>query len=216
MTWRYADRDEDALRELEERIEEAGRAQELITYSELVEGIEFNLDNVARSPFTIDVHAWDEFDRQVVGDFLGAISARSYLAHGIFASALVVSAGERTPGVGYVNLLKQVGLVPRNDEMLVLEVWTRHVQHAFEHYSRDPAAEVAGTPCLECGQPLAPLVFGYPSPETQQAAERGEISLGGCVMWVAGPAVECSGGHVFTVADDGGLVRFLEPETDTD
>jgi hypothetical protein len=38
-------------------------------------------------------------------------------------------------------------------------------------------------PCPECGaaDPL-PIVFGYPSPEMCEAAERKQIQLGGCVI----------------------------------
>ena len=36
--------------------------------------------------------------------------------------------------------------------------------------------------CLSCGKPLklVPIVFGYPLPETFEAAERREVVLGGC------------------------------------
>jgi hypothetical protein len=36
-------------------------------------------------------------------------------------------------------------------------------------------------PCPKCGQPLVPIVWGDPKPETFEAVERGEVVLGGCV-----------------------------------
>jgi hypothetical protein len=37
--------------------------------------------------------------------------------------------------------------------------------------------------CPECEGALLRIVFGYPTPETSEAARRGEFALGGCVMW---------------------------------
>lgn len=36
--------------------------------------------------------------------------------------------------------------------------------------------------CAQCGTPMVPIVYGFPGPEMWDAAERGEIVLGGCVM----------------------------------
>ena len=77
IEWRYATGDTKALSTLEERIAAAGRKRFLITYSELVRGVTFNLPNVQR-PRTIDVTDWQELDRAIVGNFLGYISMRSY------------------------------------------------------------------------------------------------------------------------------------------
>jgi hypothetical protein len=42
------------------------------------------------------------------------------------------------------------------------------------------ASRTPGT-CPSCGSPGKPLLFGYPRPEAMDAAERGEIALGGCM-----------------------------------
>lgn len=39
---------------------------------------------------------------------------------------------------------------------------------------------------------MLPMVFGYPMPETFEAAERGEIALGGCVVTGEDPTHQCS------------------------
>ena len=39
---------------------------------------------------------------------------------------------------------------------------------------------------------MLPIVFGFPLPETFEAAERGEIALGGCLMSGEDPTHRCS------------------------
>jgi len=77
MEWVYATGDPKALQTLEERIATAGRKRSLITYSELVRGVTFDLPNLQK-PRVIDTSDWHELDRAIVGSFLGYISMRSY------------------------------------------------------------------------------------------------------------------------------------------
>lgn len=46
--------------------------------------------------------------------------------------------------------------------------------------------------CPRCGErdPL-PIVYGLPSPPLFEAAERGEVALGGCVLPFASPSWRC-------------------------
>ena len=37
-------------------------------------------------------------------------------------------------------------------------------------------------PCPNCSSPSIPIVFGLPAFELFEAAERGEVALGGCVV----------------------------------
>ena len=47
--------------------------------------------------------------------------------------------------------------------------------------------------CPTCGSTEAiPIAYGYPSTEMAEAAERGEISLGGCVIGPESPELECA------------------------
>lgn len=76
--WRYADADPNAKAELARRISDAGRKLQLITYSDLTRGVTFTLPTVnGGQPFQIDVTDWLDLDRAMLGDFLGAISARA-------------------------------------------------------------------------------------------------------------------------------------------
>lgn len=36
--------------------------------------------------------------------------------------------------------------------------------------------------CQGCGTPIAPVIYGYPSRELMEQAQRGEVRLGGCIV----------------------------------
>jgi len=135
IRWRYATGDPAALSEMESRIATAGRKRSLITYSELVRGITFNLPNIHK-PRTIDVTNWQELDRAIVGDFLGYISMRSYERAQLFASALVVSKMDGSPGDGFHSLLKQLGLIPNLRSAKALDLWAEHVAKAHTWFAK--------------------------------------------------------------------------------
>ncbi len=46
--------------------------------------------------------------------------------------------------------------------------------------------------CLECGGRLVEILWGMPMPEAYEAARRGELVLGGCVVTDDDPAWQCS------------------------
>jgi hypothetical protein len=48
---------------------------------------------------------------------------------------------------------------------------------------------------------MLPIVFGYPMPETFAAAERGEIVLGGCVVWGEDPTHRCGSCGIDVILD---------------
>jgi hypothetical protein len=58
--------------------------------------------------------------------------------------------------------------------------------------------------CPRCGDiaPMVPIVFGYPMPETFEAAKRGEIVLGGCVLSGEDPTHRCSACGRDVIVDD--------------
>ena len=46
--------------------------------------------------------------------------------------------------------------------------------------------------CPKCGSSdVVPIVYGYPLPEMMEAAERGEIELGGCCVTDEDPTLYC-------------------------
>ena len=47
-------------------------------------------------------------------------------------------------------------------------------------------------PCPTCGSRRAvPIVYGYPTSELFEEAERGDVRLGGCVIGTESPDYEC-------------------------
>lgn len=57
----------------------------------------------------------------------------------------------------------------------------------------EPATAGGAEPeqCPRCGAVLIPVAYGYPSMEMFEAAERGEILLGGCVLFEGRPTSRC-------------------------
>ena len=52
--------------------------------------------------------------------------------------------------------------------------------------------EMKKTTCPTCSETdLVPIVYGYPAPELFEAAERGEVELGGCVIYGDDPKWSC-------------------------
>jgi hypothetical protein len=139
ITWHYGDKDPGALGALEERVADAGRKRKLLTYSELVAGVRFNLPNVRDGERVIDIGDWSDLDRAIVGSFLGFMSLRSYEAAGFFASALVVSKLDGSPSEGFYSLLKDLGLVASSRTDKAMYIWADHVAKAHTWYSRHPA-----------------------------------------------------------------------------
>ena len=50
---------------------------------------------------------------------------------------------------------------------------------------------MAFTTCPECGGKGVRIVYGLPGPELAEAAERGEVALGGCVIGEDDANLQC-------------------------
>jgi hypothetical protein len=134
IRWRYADKDDAALGELERRIASAGARRGLITYSELVDGVRFSLPNLRERERVIDTGDWEDLDRAIVGDFLGYLSMESYERGKFFASALVVGKRDGTPGEGFYALLKELKLIASSRSDKAMKLWAEHVAKAHQWY----------------------------------------------------------------------------------
>ena len=56
--------------------------------------------------------------------------------------------------------------------------------------NKSPATAAPG--CPQCGgTDNVPIVYGYPGGDTFAAAERGELMLGGCILWGDDPQWKC-------------------------
>ncbi len=47
--------------------------------------------------------------------------------------------------------------------------------------------------CPFCGAPAVEIVYGYPSPDLFDEAERGDVVLGGCIVDDSNPTHCCTG-----------------------
>jgi hypothetical protein len=132
IKWSYAESDPDALTALIARIEDAGRCEDLINYSDLVRGVRFHLPNVNKGQlFEIDVHEWRDLDRAILGEFLGYISMLSYRKGKFMASALVINKTEFRPSYHFFNWMKDLEVLSAKD---VDEFWQEEVKKAFEWF----------------------------------------------------------------------------------
>jgi hypothetical protein len=139
LKWNYAPRDDAARAELDRRIRRG-----LITYSDLVRGITFNLSTLREPRHQIDTSDWQDLDRAILGDFLGYLSMESYERAGFFSSALVVSKQDGSPGEGFYNLLKELGLIASSKTDKAMYLWADHVAKAHTWYSKAPGARGFG------------------------------------------------------------------------
>jgi hypothetical protein len=129
--WAYGDKDGAALAILEQRIAEAGRRQEFVTYSDLVKGVEFHLPQV-RGGEAYRIFEWTGLDRAIIGDFLGYISDRSYREAGFMSSCLVVNIEDHQPSKGFFEWMKKLGALKGASDPLAF--WTEQVKKAHEWY----------------------------------------------------------------------------------
>ena len=132
--WAYAPHDPDAVAEMTRRLTAAARNGSPARYSDVVAGVSFHLPNVAGGrPFTIDVHAWRDVDRAIVGDFLGYISMESYEQGGFMLSALAVSADNGEPDIPsrhFFDWARTVGVLHGYGQDAELTFWIEQVKKA--------------------------------------------------------------------------------------
>lgn len=133
LRWHYADLDPAARAELERRLAETARREDLVRYSDLVRGIVFNLPNVQSSPLELGVPEWTDLHRAILGDFLGKISCDSYEQAGFLASAVAVSGSTGEPSEGFRELVRELGLASTHGTAY-LTFWGDQVQKAQEWY----------------------------------------------------------------------------------
>lgn len=58
-----------------------------------------------------------------------------------------------------------------------------------------PTVPEGATECPACGGRLVPILYGLPTPEAGEAADRGEIELGGCLVTDDDPRLACRSCH---------------------
>jgi hypothetical protein len=135
IEWIYGDKDPNALTVLEERIADTGRKLGLITYADLVKGVDFHLPNINRGEaYRIQIYDWSGLDRAILGEFLGYISTRSYREAGFMASALVVNATGYEPSEQFFEWMEKLGVLPDTSKDRVLAFWADEVHKAHNWF----------------------------------------------------------------------------------
>ena len=101
------------------------------------------------------------------------------------------------------NLPADVNLneLPTDEEIaeFVVEVWNdalfdRYSMEEQQEFAALDVNEVAAKPakCPFCGEKIIPIIYGEPSDETFEKAEKGEVKLGGCCLSGADPQWACA------------------------
>src|SRR5688572_4744308 len=98
----WAPRDTAAQGQLLQRIRASAQQGHTITYSDLVDGIAFNVFPNQLN-YTIRVHSWRDSDRALIRDFLGALSLDSYRQNCFLVSALVVYKETGVPSPSFMR-----------------------------------------------------------------------------------------------------------------
>lgn len=65
-----------------------------------------------------------------------------------------------------------------------------------------PADHTADVRCPTCGAAGLLIVYGMPAEKLSEAANRGEVVIGGCTVDLEGPTRECPAGHRWRPRDD--------------
>jgi hypothetical protein len=136
QVWTYAEQDFDAFAEIGRRVAEVGKRRDLLTYSELVSGIDFRLPTVlGGKPQRLGVPDWGDLHRAIIGDFLGRLCMDTYMRGGFMGGALVVASETRQPSDGYRNLMRIVGVLPGRGDSEFIEHWVKETSKAYDWYA---------------------------------------------------------------------------------
>jgi hypothetical protein len=101
--------------------------------------VTFHLPNVNHGqPFEIDVAAWRDLDRAILGEFLGYISMLSFTEARFMASALVVSKSAYEPSEHFFRWMKQLGALSDTGADTVMAFWVDQVRRAHAWFRANP------------------------------------------------------------------------------
>lgn len=128
-----------AVTALSGRLADCARRETTVTYSQLVDGIEFALGN--GRVHLIDVREWTGLDRQIIGDYLGLIASTSFREHDFMASALAVDYKNRRPSDSFFKLAVLLEALPLDTRTARDAFWIDHLQRAFRYYKSQAVAE---------------------------------------------------------------------------
>ncbi len=136
--WALADQDESSYQEIKRRIATSGKMRKLLTYSELVKGIDFQIGSINNGKsFRMNIRGWTDLDRHIIGQFLGKLSCETYENHGFMANVLVVDATEGVPSKKFFAWMDDVNAISDKSEKEMLSFWADHLRLAQQWYRRN-------------------------------------------------------------------------------
>lgn len=136
-SWPYAEQDPHALTEIARRVAAVGRQESLITYTDIVSGIDFRIRTVnGGEALRLGVPEWEILHRAIIGDFLGRLCLDTYQAAQFMGSALVVASDTQQPSAGYRQLMRELGLLRGQTEAEFLAHWIPQTRKAYAWYAK--------------------------------------------------------------------------------
>jgi hypothetical protein len=136
--WNYASQDPVAMAELKKRLMLTGSRYALISYTDLVKGIVFEMPNVHNGePFEITPDSWCGLYRKIIGNMLGWLSLESYHTNGYWSSALVIGRSNSQPSDIFFQWMVNLEVIDGKDDMHVLPFWTEQVHRAHKYCRKE-------------------------------------------------------------------------------
>ena len=123
LQWQFVGDNPGALLQMERRIDQAIAKQGLLTYSQLVDDVDFYLpQSPLNAPYRIEHKDWNGNVGGMVGEFLCYISMQSYVRRGVLSSAVVVKSSGKISS-GFLELSDLLGLLKRIDDATDEAFW---------------------------------------------------------------------------------------------
>lgn len=136
--WPIPNQDDTSYQEIKRRIADTGRRRQLLTYSDLVKGIEFCVPTLnGGKPFRLNIGGWTGQDRYIIGQFLGKLSCETYEHYGFMANVMVVDALEGRPSKNFFQWMEYVEAISSKDEANILRFWADQLQKAHKWYRQN-------------------------------------------------------------------------------
>lgn len=123
LRWQFVPQNPGVLLQMESRIDQTIANQGLLTYSQLVDGLDFYLpQSKLNAPYRIEHKNWNGSDGAMVGEFLCHISMQSFIQRGVLASAVVVKSSGKISS-GFFELAGLLDLLERGDQATDAGFW---------------------------------------------------------------------------------------------
>lgn len=133
--WPLPDQDEAGYQQIKAKVAKAGKRRQLLTYSDLVRGVDFHdPDRNSGKPFQLNIAGWTGLDRHIIGQYLGKLSCETYENHGFMANALVVDAINGMPSKIFFQWMEYIEAIPDKNDHEMERFWANQLRKAQAWY----------------------------------------------------------------------------------